>query len=332
MTIEMRTGGRPEAEPRKRGRIHSARVLALAAAASLASPAQAHEAGPAREEAKLELPNGQWVFALRVRPPAPRRGVVVLTHGAGSPGSATWDLRAGDHSVMLALAQAGFEAYAFDARGFGGSSRPAALDGPRAGPPAVRARDVQVDLGRVLQWAGEPARFDLVGWSWGCVVAGLYASEHPDRVRRLALFAPVWARRNPSRHIVDQVWREESRDLHERLRSEADDPQVHAEFVDALFRFSEGGTLRLPNGPYRDIYGPEAPVWNAAAVRAKTLIFRGSRDRAALRSQGLALFDALERARARRYAEIGDAGHFAFRRRGADRNFQAVLVGFLTGP
>jgi len=317
---------------RKRKRPHSARILVLGALVGALTVPLSAGAAFEREEAKLQLPGGDWVFALRVRPPQPHRGVVVLTHGAGSPGSATWDLRAKGHSVMVALAEAGFEAYAFDARGFGGSSRPAALNGPREGAPVVRARDVQIDLARVLAWAGDPARFDLVGWSWGCVVAGLYASEHPNRVRRLALFAPVWARQNPSRHIQDQVWREETRALHERLRTPADDPELHAEFVESMFRFIDGDRLRLPNGPYRDIYGPDAPIWKAAAVRAQTLIFRGSQDRAASRSQGLALFDALERAETRRYVELGDTGHFAFRRREAHRAFQNVLLGFLAGP
>ncbi|MEM6367170.1 MAG: alpha/beta fold hydrolase [Myxococcota bacterium] len=309
---------------------HSARTLAFALAFAGSSSAQAEDW--VREEARLDLPRGEWVFALRVRPPAPHRGVVVLTHGAGSPGSATWDLRAANHSTMEALARAGFEAYAFDARGFGGSSRPPALDGPEKGPPVVRAQDVLLEIDRVLRWAGEPAHFDLVGWSWGCVVAGLYASEHPDRVRSLALFAPVWARRNPERHITDRVWREESRALHESLRSGADHPAVHAEFVDALFRFSDDGVLRLPNGPYRDIYGVDAPIWDASAVSARTLVFRGMRDRASLRRQALDLYEGLSGARERRYVELGDTGHFAFRRRQAHRAFQEVLIGFLAGP
>ena len=46
--------------------------------------------------------------------------------------------------------------------------------------------------------------------------------------------------------------------------------------VEALFRFvGPNEPVRLPNGPYRDLYGPDAPVWNPAAVRAPTLVVRG---------------------------------------------------------
>jgi alpha-beta hydrolase superfamily lysophospholipase len=289
-----------------------------------------------RVESRLETKDGP-IFALKVRAQGDARGAVVLTHGAGSPGSATWDLP--EVSMMKALARAGFDAYAFDARGFGGSFRPPSLDAsePR-GTPVVRASDVQADLARVVAWAraepGRPPRrpVHLVGWSWGCVVAGLYASRHPADVDRLVLFAPVWNRVRPSRHIRDRIWREETRALHAKLRDpERDPPAVHRAFVDSLFRFAPGDTLRLPNGPYRDLYGPDGPVWRAGEVRVPTLVIRGTRDGASTREHSLALFDALEQAPFRRYVELSDADHFAFRRRGHQR-LSSEIIAFLAQP
>ena len=103
------------------------------------------------------------------------RGAVVLTHGAGSGGSASWDLRAGGVSVMRHLACAGFDAYAFDSRGFGGSTMPGALEGPaEASGPVVRARDAAEDLDRVISYAmrtSSVSQVQLIGWSWGSDVA-----------------------------------------------------------------------------------------------------------------------------------------------------------------
>src|SRR5207245_729143 len=111
-------------------------------------------------------------------PRVPRRGAVVFTHGAGSGGSASWDLRAGGVSMMRFLACEGFDAYAFDARGFGGSSMPAAMLGAEeASPPVVRASEAVLDLDRVVLYAmktSSVSAVNLIGWSWGADVAGLY--------------------------------------------------------------------------------------------------------------------------------------------------------------
>lgn len=284
-----------------------------------------------REEVELPTRAGP-IFAMRVAGTGPVRGAVVFTHGAGSPGSATWDLTPDSHSALRAFACAGYDAYAFDVRGFGGSHRPPEMELDPKGPPAVRGSEAAQDLTAVVDWARERSRVDrvdVVGWSWGCVVAGLYATQPGAKVRRMALFAPVFDRKLPSRHIRDVRWREETRALHKGLfREELEDRQVHAAFVKALFRFDEDGVLRLPNGPYRDLYGPDAPVWDPARVRAPTLVVRGGRDRASQRDAALRLVQRLPAGR-RRYVELPDAGHFVFRRHG-HRDLYAELLAFMS--
>lgn len=272
------------------------------------------------------------MFVVRVSPEAPSVGAVVLTHGAGSPASAVWDLPRG-HSIQAALAAAGLDSFAVDVRGFGGSTAPASLTGPRSGPPAVRAAEVTPDVDAAVRFALTAtghSRVDLVGWSWGCVVAGRYASTHPDRIRRLALYAPVFDRRWPSRHRTEEAWRTERRALHLKwLDPEREDPAVRNAYVERLFRFVDGDELRLPNGPYRDVYGPDAPVWRPEGVTAPTLVVRGTEDRASLRDAALRLTGRLERAPWVRYVELPGAGHFAFRTVQSPR-LQGVLRDFLT--
>lgn len=275
--------------------------------------------------------DGIRLFLTRVRPRA-ARGTVVLAHGAGSPASAVWDLPHG-HSVMEALARRGFDCFTVDVRGFGGSTSPEALRRPGAGaPPAVRAAEVMPDLQAAVDFAREASgrdRVDLVGWSWGVVVSGMYAGRAPERIRRLVLFAPVFDRRWPSRHVTADAWREEPRALYEKwLDPEREDPRVRRAYVERLFRFAKGDVLRLPNGPYRDIYGPDAPVWAPERVTADTLIIRGTEDRASLRAAALRLFDRLLAAKRRMYVEIAGADHFAFRTRKSPE-LQSIIVAFL---
>lgn len=263
------------------------------------------------------------------------RGAVLFLHGAGSPASAIWDIQHADYSMLRYLACRGFDAYTVDVRGFGGSTWPPALLKPAEGaPPAVRATDVMPDVAAALAYAQNRSgvsRVDLVGWSWGCVVAGMFAGRHPDRVRRLVLFAPVYDRKWPTRHRTAGAWRTEERALYfEYFDPQREERATLEDHVEALFRFvGPNEPVRLPNGPYRDVYGPDAPVWEARAVSAPTLVVRGQADRASLQPHAYRLFQALENAPERRYVEIGAAGHFAFRTR-RYRQLQGAIGGFLT--
>lgn len=323
--------------------------LALALALGLAiSPSAARGAGPCRFEAlereeRTIAADGRAgdpkarIFVMRVRSPASiRRGAVVLTHGAGSGSSATWDLGHRDHSFMRALACFGFDAYALDVRGFGGSSMPEALLRPAgAGPPAVRAHEAIEDLQVVVGFAtrsSSVARVDLVGWSWGADVAAMYAGAHPDRVRRLVLLSPVYDRRWPARHQTQKAWYPLTRAEVEKLYApDKEERAVWEEWVGSLFRFAGGGVLRLPAGPYRDIYGDDAPVWDPAKVRAPVMVLRGEDDRASLDEHAMRLFKALVHAPERRYVVISGAGHFFFREKRHGQVYDAVSH-FLSAP
>ncbi len=287
----------------------------------------------AREEATLDSAPGVRVLVVRVAAPGARRGAALFTHGAGSQGSALWDLRTKDYSFMRKLACNGFDAYSVDVRGFGGSTKPPALGAPAAdNPPVVRAREVMPDVDAAIRFAAERShvkRVDLIGWSWGTDVAAMYAGLHPDAVEKLVLFAPVYDRRWPTRHQTTNAWYPVKREtFFEYFDPAKEDRAVLEEFVKALFRFTPGDELRLPNGPYADLYGDDAPGWDAALVRAPVLVVRGDQDRASLDPNAQKLFTDLVNAPIRRYVVLGGADHFAFRTFHY-RELQAVVLGFL---
>ncbi len=154
------------------------------------------------------------------------RGVEILERRSGS-GSETVVLHGGpgaSHDYLLP----GFDALAegrtliyYDQRGGGRS--PVA----RGVPVGWREHVADLDALRA-EWG--LARLTIAGYSWGALLALLYAIEHPDRVEKLALVspAPVWraardrfeaefARRN-----ADPALQEERRALRESGLREAD--------------------------------------------------------------------------------------------------------------
>ena len=150
-----------------------------------------------------------------LRAPSLADRVVLFVHGAGTPAEVAFDVPYQDYSWMAFLARAGFDVFSVDMTGYGRSTRPAPMNDPcnlakdrQAGfvtalcPPSytrtltTMASDwdevgAAVDYVRALRHVD---RVSLVAWSRGGPRAGGYASQHPDKVRRLVLLAPAYTR------------------------------------------------------------------------------------------------------------------------------------------
>lgn len=123
--------------------------------------------------------------------------VVVFVHGATYPGSVAFDhAMFGGGSWLDYLALHGFDAYLFDVRGYGRSSRPAVPSRPSPRDlPYARTPEAQADLGAVVDFVrahAGVARVNLIGWSWGTALSGGYTAAHGENVRHLVLVAPLW--------------------------------------------------------------------------------------------------------------------------------------------
>ena len=149
-------------------------------------------------------------------------GVVLFVHGAGTPAEVAFDVPYGDYSWMAYLANAGFDVFSMDMEGYGRSTRPTVMNDPcnlsRAQQalfvpallPAPCASSFQGnattiasdwnDIGAVVDYVRalrHVDRVNLAGWSQGGPRAGGYTAQHPDRVQRLVLLAPAYARTGP---------------------------------------------------------------------------------------------------------------------------------------
>lgn len=127
---------------------------------------------------------------------AAQRGPVLLVHGARVPGVASFDLPVPEGSLAVDLAAAGHTVYMMDARGYGRSTRPPQMDGPRqATGPLVRLDEVVRDIDAVVEAVrtrNNVDRVGLLGWATGGHWVGQYASLYSSKVSHLILYNSLY--------------------------------------------------------------------------------------------------------------------------------------------
>jgi len=104
----------------------------------------------------------------------PANPVVITLHGG--PGS--------DYRSILALQELADEYYVvfFDQRGSGLS--------PRVDPEELTMDAALADLDSVIDHFGQGEKVNLVGHSWGAMLASAYVGQHPEKVDHLVLAEP----------------------------------------------------------------------------------------------------------------------------------------------
>jgi pimeloyl-ACP methyl ester carboxylesterase len=163
-----------------------------ALAVGVINPARAVEAGVSRQDFQVTTEDGIRLFVRELRPSAIDEGKepLILIHGARVPGIASFDLAVPGGSLAADLAvRIDRLVYVMDARGYGGSQRPAALDEPAdANRPQVHAYEVVRDIAAVAAAAEQRSgshSVALLGWATGGMWAAYYASLYPERVGHL---------------------------------------------------------------------------------------------------------------------------------------------------
>jgi pimeloyl-ACP methyl ester carboxylesterase len=143
---------------------------------------------------------GIEIFVRNKRPAGMRafrpERTVLFVHGATYPAHTTFDLPIEGRSWMDHIAARGYDVYLLDLRGYGKSTRPPEMaQRPDANPPIVRTetavKDIAAAVDFILARRAIP-RLVLLGWSWGTFSTPTYTIAHPDKVARLALYAPIW--------------------------------------------------------------------------------------------------------------------------------------------
>ena len=280
---------------------------------------------------------------------------VLFVHGATYPAETAFDLALGGFSWMDFIARRGFDVFLVDVRGYGRSSRPAAMDAPpEANPPFATTAEARVDVGAAVSYIQARCgveRLCLIGWSWGCVTMGSFAASHPELVERLVMYAPGWVRDAAS--AADPggalgAWRSVTREaalarwlngVPEDKRDGLIPPAWFDAWADATFATDAAGAamnppvLRAPNGVVADgraYWSAGRPLYDPAGVVAPTMIVVGEWDRDTPPALGLTLFSLLQNAREKRFVLLGEGTHTVLMERNRMALFQEVQ-GFLEG-
>jgi pimeloyl-ACP methyl ester carboxylesterase len=149
-----------------------------------------------------------------------RLPAVLFIHGAGTPAEVSFDSRLEDYSWMRQVARAGFDVFSVSMTGYGGSTRPGAMNEPcniakaqqagyvaaacapkHSGPITTMTsdwNDIDAAVEYVKRLRGVD-RVSLVGWSQGGPRITGYVALHPAKVDRIVVLAPAYNRTGMAR-------------------------------------------------------------------------------------------------------------------------------------
>lgn len=253
--------------------------------------------------------NLQGTPRLQMRRRRGRGRPVIYIHGATFSSALSVGYRFADGlSWEDSLHRAGFDVWALDFEGFGGSARPAAFAlSANASPPPLRSTDAVEQIARAVvhirQQTGRD-RVSMIAHSWGGVPAASYAATQGQSLDKLVLFAPALPRPAP---VMPQpmgnnlprpgnipAWRRLN--VAEQLARFINDtpaghPSVLAEptldrwgpawlATDASAMTHNPAGVQVPTGPQADIVAQWSgnDLYDPSAISTPTLIVRGEWD------------------------------------------------------
>ena len=276
---------------------------------------------------------------------------LLFVHGATYPSDTMFGLRIGGLSWMDSIAGHGYDVYSMDVRGFGRSTRPPEMDRPAAdNPPVVTTDDGVRDFGAVVdhirQRRGVP-RLNLMGWSWGTVIAGAYAAMKPDCVERLVMYAPLWLRRLPGGFRVAGpmgAYRTVTLEAAKQRWLNGVAPDRHQDLIppgvieswwaanmeaDPIGAKMNPPAVRAPNGLLVDglkYWEADTPYYDPATIRAPVLMVVGEWDLDTPADMAQALLTRLTGAPRKRLVIIGEGTHHLMLERNRLQMFREVQL------
>jgi pimeloyl-ACP methyl ester carboxylesterase len=198
---------------------------------------------------------------------------VLYVHGATFPSALSAAYRFNGRSWMDDWNARGFDAWAFDFAGFGGSDRYG--DDAQSETIPGRAPQAAAQIARVMSYIAAitgHSSVAIVAHSWGTIPAALFAAQNPQAVNALCLFGPVLRRDGEAKTSAREKYRLVTIEQ-QRARFIEDVPSDHppvliepelADWGPAYLASEPGASLRfpaavkIPNGPAADI----AAAWS----------------------------------------------------------------------
>lgn len=279
--------------------------------------------------------------------------VLLFVHGATYPAETAFDLSLDGVSWMDHIAQRGFDVYLVDVRGYGRSTRPDAMSQPAdANPPIVNTdvavNDVAATVDHILARRGV-AKINLLGWSWGTAIMGVYTAQNNDKVERLVLFAPLWLLKDAPPIGGLGAYRTVAKEpaLQRWLRGVAPDKQkdlIPPGWADAWWTANMEAdpvgarqtppVVRAPNGIIEDLkkyWMSNTPHYDPARIRVPTLLIHAEWDADTPAYMSHTLFAKLTNVPRKRYVVIGEGTHTVVMEKNRMQLFREVQL-FLDEP
>ena len=241
------------------------------------------------------------------------------------------------------------------------------MDAPAAdNKPVTRSylalRDIEAVVNHIKS-TRHVRQVSLIGWSWGAMMAGYYASLHSEDVHRLVLYAPLYDfpehtnlgagsglqnKRKPDEfNFAMGAYRTVSEaantgrwdgEIPVSDKATYRDPEVPAAFwaaclaTDPSSQTRSPASVRAPNGVLEDSFyqATGRPLWNAANIYAPTLIIGGDNDSWSYPADREGLMRDLVHAPVKKNILIPDATHFVIFEKHRFDLFDSVLQ-FLKG-
>ncbi|HEV2549801.1 MAG TPA: alpha/beta fold hydrolase [Stellaceae bacterium] len=314
-------------------------LRAAAIVIALAVPAAAQSANLATDSYRIPAADPGIELYLRNKHPAgvesfPAEKILLFVHGATYPAETAFDLPLGGRSMMEMIAERGWDVWLVDMRGYGGSTRPPEMDQPadQAKPFAdtpTAVKDVSAAVEHILKKRGA-AKLNLMGWSWGTAIMGMYTGEHNDKVNRLVLYAPLWlfksapliggdgplgAYRTVTKDSAKARW---LKDVPEDKKADLIPAGWFEQWADATWASDAGGAkqnppvLRAPNGVLQDLrtyWTADKPQHDPGEIKVPTMLIHAEWDADLPSYQAQAYFAKLTHAPYKRFVELGEGTH-----------------------
>lgn len=272
---------------------------------------------------------------------------VLLLHGGGGAGIASFDVDVPGYSVAEDFARAGHAIYLMDVRGFGDSTKPPTLDNfsPDAAPTGT-AEEAVKDIDAVIdeiRRRNKVKKVAVFGWASGGHWLGLYTTRNNYKVSHLVMLNAIYGVNAPwgLREAFEDNERRgafNSRAGAFRLadakalmaswesvipvkdKDEWRDPQVAKFYVEKTLASDSTASkrtppsVRIPRAFQREAFEMSLgkKLYDAAEIRVPTLVIRSELDHWMRPEDSIALEKELINAPRKKFVTIPNATHFVF--------------------
>ena len=252
---------------------------------------------------------------------------ILLVHGV-TYSSHEFDVDYQDYSLVRFLAREGYAVWRLDIAGFGQSEE---VEDGFLPDSDYAAEDICAAVDKICEVSGQD-KVDLLGWSWGTVTAGRFASKYPEHIGRLVLYAPVLSglgktdvaepfHHNTWEHAADDFQKNEDGTFNYLIA----DPVVIEMLCSSSWHYDKESS---PNGGRRDICVDKAQALiDLKKIAVPTLVICGDKDPYLDYDRVNAVLDDLPDGSALEVIE--GASHVAFLEKPYYRDFQDRLIRFL---